>query len=148
MQVEDGGSTRRAVAPARLRKLIIQIPCLNEAESLPIALAALPRHVEGFDLVEWLVIDDGSTDETAAVAREHGVDHVVQHPGNRGLAAAFVTGLEAALAAGAPTLSSIRMQTISTTRRIFRSLSRRSYGTRLTWSLARGPSRILPTSRT
>lgn len=82
-------------------KLIIQIPCLNEAGTLGIALAALPRQVEGFDTVEWLVIDDGSTDDTARLARELGVDHVVQHPVNRGLAAAFMTGLHASLRLGA-----------------------------------------------
>jgi glycosyltransferase involved in cell wall biosynthesis len=82
-------------------KLIIQIPCLNEAEALPVTLADLPRHVPGFDSVEWLVIDDGSTDGTSAVARAHGVDHVVRHAVNRGLARAFMTGLEAALAEGA-----------------------------------------------
>lgn len=82
-------------------KLIIQIPCLNEVETLGIAIAALPREVPGFDTVEWLVIDDGSTDDTARVARELGVHHVVRHPVNRGLAAAFMTGLEAALALGA-----------------------------------------------
>lgn len=82
-------------------KLIIQIPCLNEADSLIVALAGLPRHVPGFDCVEWLVIDDGSTDGTAQKARELGVDHVVAHPTNRGLAQAFMTGLEACLARGA-----------------------------------------------
>lgn len=82
-------------------KLIIQIPCLNEAGTLGIAVAALPRRVEGFDAVEWLVIDDGSTDGTADLARELGVDHVVRHPVNRGLAAAFMTGLHAALRLGA-----------------------------------------------
>lgn len=82
-------------------KLIIQIPCLNEAGTLGIAVGALPREVEGFDQVEWLVIDDGSTDDTARLARELGVDHVVQHPVNRGLAAAFMTGLHAALRLGA-----------------------------------------------
>jgi glycosyltransferase involved in cell wall biosynthesis len=86
---------------SRPRKLIIQIPCLNEAATLPIALAALPRHVEGFDIVEWLVIDDGSTDDTVKVASKAGVDHIVSHPSNRGLAAAFMTGIEAAIAAGA-----------------------------------------------
>jgi glycosyltransferase involved in cell wall biosynthesis len=82
-------------------KLIIQIPCLNEAEGLPVTLADLPRRVEGFDSVEWLVIDDGSSDGTAEIARAHGVDHIVRHPVNRGLARAFMSGLEAALAEGA-----------------------------------------------
>lgn len=78
-------------------KLIIQIPCLNEAETLPIALADLPREVEGFDTVEWLIIDDGSTDNTAEVAKAHGVHHVVRHPVNRGLAVGFMSGLQACL---------------------------------------------------
>ncbi len=82
-------------------KLIIQIPCLNEVETLGIALNALPRQVAGFDKVEWLIIDDGSTDGTAQLARELGVDHVVRHPVNRGLAAAFMTGLDACLRLGA-----------------------------------------------
>lgn len=82
-------------------KLIIQIPCLNEAATLAIALAELPRRVEGFDRVEWLVIDDGSHDETATIARACGVDHVVRHPVNRGLAAAFMTGIETSIRLGA-----------------------------------------------
>ena len=82
-------------------KLIIQIPCFNESASLPHAIPQLPREVPGCDAVEWLVIDDGSADDTAAVAERLGVDHVVRHPVNRGLAAAFMTGLEAALARGA-----------------------------------------------
>lgn len=82
-------------------KLIIQIPCLNEEATLAIALRALPRSVRGFDCVEWLVIDDGSTDATSSLAKQLGVDHVVRHPVNRGLAAAFMTGLETCLTLGA-----------------------------------------------
>lgn len=82
-------------------KLIIQIPCLNEAETLPATLADLPRHVPGIDTIEWLVIDDGSRDATSAVARAHGVHHIVRFTRNKGLAAAFTAGIDAALKAGA-----------------------------------------------
>lgn len=82
-------------------KLIIQIPCLNEAETLPATLADLPRHVPGIDTIEWLVIDDGSRDTTSEVARAHGVHHIVRFPRNKGLAAAFTAGIDAALKAGA-----------------------------------------------
>jgi glycosyltransferase involved in cell wall biosynthesis len=82
-------------------KLIIQIPCFNEADSLPQALAALPRSLPGIDKIEVLVVDDGSTDDTAQVAARWGVDHIERHRTNRGLAAAFRTGLERALAEGA-----------------------------------------------
>ena len=82
-------------------KLIIQIPCFNESETLATALSYLPREVEGIDRVEWLVIDDGSTDTTAKVAGQCGVDHIISHPYNMGLARAFMTGLEACLANGA-----------------------------------------------
>ena len=82
-------------------KLIIQIPCFNEAATLPATLADLPRSVPGFEEVEWLVIDDGSADETRRVARDHGVDHVVGHTSNQGLARAFMTGLDACLQRGA-----------------------------------------------
>ncbi|MGH9210986.1 MAG: glycosyltransferase family 2 protein [Acidimicrobiales bacterium] len=85
-------------------KLIIQIPCLNEEDQLPITLAALPRQVDGFDTVEWLIIDDGSTDRTIEVAREHGVDHVVKLTNNKGLATAFQAGLDASLKLGADTV--------------------------------------------
>src|SRR3546814_679658 len=82
-------------------KLIIQVPCLNESGTLAIAISALPRQVPGFDKVELLVIDDGSTDNTAELAKELGVDHVIRHPVNRGLATAFMTGIHAALRLGA-----------------------------------------------
>jgi glycosyltransferase involved in cell wall biosynthesis len=82
-------------------KLIIQIPCFNEAEQLPQTLADLPREVEGFDVVELLIVDDGSTDETIAVAREHGIDHIVRLTNNKGLAAGFQAGLDACLKLGA-----------------------------------------------
>jgi glycosyltransferase involved in cell wall biosynthesis len=82
-------------------KLIIQIPCYNEAEALPVTLAALPRVLADCEAVEWLVIDDGSTDDTSAVARNAGADHIVRHSNNRGLAAAFMTGLDTATGLGA-----------------------------------------------
>lgn len=82
-------------------KLIIQIPCLNEAETLPIVLSELPRQINGFDKVEWLIIDDGSSDSTADVAKAHGVDHVVRNTKNQGLARTFMTGIETALSLGA-----------------------------------------------
>src|SRR5262249_10559477 len=82
-------------------KLIIQIPCLNEEESLPRVLSELPREVAGFDEVEWLVVDDGSTDRTAEVARERGVEHLVRLTTNKGLAIAFQAGRDAALKLGA-----------------------------------------------
>lgn len=82
-------------------KLVIQLPCYNEAETLPIALAALPRKVPGFDTVEWLIIDDGSKDDTARVARQNGVDHIVSHSHNMGLAKGFMTGLDTCLNLGA-----------------------------------------------
>lgn len=82
-------------------KLIIQIPCFNEEETLPAVLCDLPRQLAGFDEVEWLIVNDGSTDRTSEVARENGVDHIVELPANRGLAKAFMAGIEKALGEGA-----------------------------------------------
>src|SRR3954447_10443391 len=82
-------------------KLIIQIPCFNEEATLPGTLADLPREVEGIETVEWLIIDDGSTEPPVEGARAHGVDHVVRLTNNKGLAAAFQAGLDACLKLGA-----------------------------------------------
>jgi glycosyltransferase involved in cell wall biosynthesis len=84
-----------------LKKLIIQIPCLNEAETLPATLADLPKSIPGIDIIEVLVIDDGSRDGTSDVARAAGVDHVVRLRRNKGLAAAFAAGIDASLKRGA-----------------------------------------------
>jgi glycosyltransferase involved in cell wall biosynthesis len=82
-------------------KLIIQIPCLNEEATLPATLGDLPRRIDGVDEIELLVIDDGSTDRTVEVAREHGVHHVVRLTNNKGLSSAFQAGLDASLKLGA-----------------------------------------------
>ena len=82
-------------------KLVLLLPCYNEAGQLPRTMASLPRALVGFDTVEWLVVDDGSRDGTAEVARLAGADHVVRLPDNRGLARAFASGLEAACRRGA-----------------------------------------------
>lgn len=82
-------------------KLIIQIPCFNEEKTLPITLQALPKAINGVDKVEWLIIDDGSTDKTVDVALANGVDHVVRFSGNRGLAQGFIAGLDACIELGA-----------------------------------------------
>ena len=96
----------RGSAPSEKRehgalKLIIQIPCYNEADTLAIALEALPREVAGFDTVEWLIINDGSTDGTVKVARECGVDHIVDFTHNMGLARGFMAGITECLRQGA-----------------------------------------------
>ena len=82
-------------------KLIIQIPCFNEEEQLPTTLAALPRELPGIDSLEWLIVDDGSTDRTIDVARANGVHHIVRLTNNKGLAAGFQAGLDACLKLGA-----------------------------------------------
>jgi glycosyltransferase involved in cell wall biosynthesis len=82
-------------------KLIVQIPCLNEEATLPETLASIPRAIAGVDVVEVLVIDDGSSDRTSEVARAHGADHIVRFTRRKGLAAGFMAGLDAALRLGA-----------------------------------------------
>ncbi|NEP02131.1 MAG: glycosyltransferase family 2 protein [Symploca sp. SIO2E9] len=84
-----------------MTKLIIQIPCYNEERSLGITLNELPRQLRGIDVIEWLVIDDGSRDRTVEVAQAYGVDHIVRLANNQGLAKAFMAGIEASLKAGA-----------------------------------------------
>src|SRR5262245_8781945 len=84
-----------------MKKLVIQIPCLNEADTLPATLRDLPRRIPGIDVIEVLVIDDGSTDGTVEVARANGVQHIISLRHRRGLATAFTTGIDAALKLGA-----------------------------------------------
>ena len=82
-------------------KVIVQIPCFNEEQTLPLVMRDMPKSIPGVDELETLVIDDGSTDRTVEVARELGVNHIVRHNGNKGLAAAFQTGIDACLRLGA-----------------------------------------------
>jgi glycosyltransferase involved in cell wall biosynthesis len=84
-----------------MTKLIIQIPCYNEEETIGITLEALPREIEGVDCVEWLIVNDGSTDRTVEIAKQCGADHIVNLPHNQGLAKAFMAGVEACLKARA-----------------------------------------------
>lgn len=90
-----------------MTKLIIQIPCHNEEETLGLTLSTLPRRMEGVDIIEWLVIDDGSRDRTVEVARSAGVDHIVRNPARKGLARTFLIGLRACLARGADIIVNI-----------------------------------------
>ena len=82
-------------------KVFIQVPCLNEEETLPLVLQSIPKSIPGVDELEILIIDDGSTDRTVEVAREHGVTHFVRHTRNQGLARSFRDGVHYALANGA-----------------------------------------------
>ncbi|MCR5238069.1 MAG: glycosyltransferase family 2 protein [Lachnospiraceae bacterium] len=82
-------------------KLIIQIPCYNEAKTLTIALDALPKHIDGIDEIEYLIINDGSKDETVQVAKDWGVDYVISFPQNKGLAMGFMAGIDACIRNGA-----------------------------------------------
>jgi glycosyltransferase involved in cell wall biosynthesis len=102
MDGEAASMRSSPVAPTKdVMKLIIQVPCLNEEDQIGATLDDLPTAVPGFDTVEWLIIDDGSTDRTIEVARAHGVDHIVKLTNNKGLASAFQAGLDAALKLGA-----------------------------------------------
>lgn len=80
-----------------MTKLIIQIPCYNEEKYLPITLAELPKQIDGIDIIEWLIIDDGSIDKTVEVAKNNGVQHIVRLIGHQGLAKAFIAGLNKAI---------------------------------------------------
>lgn len=96
-------SPKKSMEPVKksVKKIIIQIPCFNEEDTLPTTLNALPRTINDEHPVEWLIIDDGSTDNTSEVAKTLGVDHIITHYQNLGLARAFMTGIDACLERGA-----------------------------------------------
>ena len=104
---QGGAEDSKIIRGIDLVKLIIQIPCYNEEKTLGVTLSELPREIPGVDLIEWLVIDDGSTDRTVEVARAHGADHIIRHSKNLGLARVFASGLEACLAHGADIIVNI-----------------------------------------
>src|SRR5258708_38047881 len=82
-------------------KVVVLIPCLNEEKTLPLVLKSIPKTIDSVDSVEILVVDDGSTDHTIKVAKQHGVKHFVLHPKNKGLARSFYDGMHKALEMGA-----------------------------------------------
>nr|BAG55469.1 putative glycosyl transferase [uncultured bacterium] len=100
-QISENLPGSRGCATIAPVKLIIQIPCFNEADTLPETLADLPRHIPGIDVIETLIVDDGSSDATAVVAQQLGVDHIIQHRQNLGLAKAFQNGIDTCLRLGA-----------------------------------------------
>jgi glycosyltransferase involved in cell wall biosynthesis len=102
-----GDGTPPSLLQLAQMKLIVQIPAYNEEHTLPDVVRGVPRHIVGVDRVEILVVDDGSADKTAAVARQAGVDHIVRHKNNKGLARAFATGLDACLGLGADIIVNI-----------------------------------------
>ena len=111
-------------------KLIIQIPCYNEEETLELAYNDLPRHIDGIDTIEYLIINDGSKDNTVQKARELGFHHVVSFRRNKGLARGFMAGLDACLR---QTLSSTQTPTTSTAAQISKSWYARSWSARRIW---------------
>jgi len=98
---KKNGVSKMADVGSMPMKLIIQIPCYNESDTLAVTLGDLPRQIPGFSRVEWLLIDDGSTDESVAIAKAHGVDHIVRLPKRQGLARVFMAGLDACIKLGA-----------------------------------------------
>jgi glycosyltransferase involved in cell wall biosynthesis len=82
-------------------KLIVQIPCLNEEQTLPLVLGTIPKKIKGIDTIETMIIDDGSTDRTIDVAKKLGVDHIIKHQRNKGLAFSFSDGIHKSLEFGA-----------------------------------------------
>ncbi len=101
MSGDRPGAIERRPSASDPMKLIVQIPCFNEAETLPQTVADIPREIPGVDEIELLIVDDGSSDDTVAVAERIGIDHIIRHKSNKGLAQTFRTGIEACLKRGA-----------------------------------------------